>query len=92
MVMELSHGFQVHLRIMCLSNYYYYANNNCIVKTETLEEMLRSILAQLHYAKSVIEWDGKGVPFRTHAYVPEIHPVTSSPFQEREDEAHVLKV
>jgi len=32
------------------------------------------------------------VPFRTHMYVPEVHPATSQVFYEREDEAHLLKV
>ena len=54
--------------------------------------MLRSILAQFHYRKEVLEWEKKGVPFRTHAYVPEEHPLTGLPFHEREDEAHVFKV
>jgi len=35
---------------------------------------------------------GKKVPFRSNIYVPEIHPTTRGPFQEREDKAHVLKV
>ena len=60
-------------------------------KTETIEEMLRSILAQL-YGKEVLEWETKGVPFRTHAYVPEVHALTGSQFHEREDEAHIFKV
>ena len=55
-------------------------------------EMLRSILAQLHYKYEILEWEKKGVPFRSHIYVPEIYPTTHCPFQEREDKAHVLKV
>ena len=39
-----------------------------------------------------MEWEKKGVPFRSHVYVPEIHPLTGVPFHEREDEAHVFKV
>ena len=35
---------------------------------------------------------GEGVPFSTHIYVPETHPVTNMPFHEREDEGHVCKV
>ncbi len=61
-------------------------------KTETLLEMLRSTLAQLHYRYEIMEWERKGVPFRSHIYVPEVHPVTGLPFHEREDEAHVFKV
>ena len=32
------------------------------------------------------------MPFRSHIYVPEIHPVTECEFHEREDEGHVFKV
>lgn len=55
-------------------------------------EKLRSILAQMDYKYQVDSWDAKGVPFKDHVYVPEIHPVTESVFCEREDEAHVFKV
>lgn len=51
-------------------------------KTETPVEMLRSILAQLHYQYEVLEWAKKGVPFRSHLYVPEVHPLTGEPFHE----------
>lgn len=63
-----------------------------IGKTEDLLEMLRSILAQLHFKHEILEWEKRGVPFRTHIYVPEVHPLTHCPFHEREDEAHVFKV
>ena len=53
---------------------------------------MRSILAQFDYTNLVLEWTSKGVPFQTHLYVPEVHPVTKMAFCEREDEAHVLKV
>ena len=46
----------------------------------------------MEYTYQVCCWDAKGVPFRTHMYVPDIHPVTGTEFHEREDEAHVLKV
>ena len=55
--------------------------------------MLRSILARLEYLYRVRFYhDEEGVPFRTHAYVPEIHPATGHFFCEREDEEHVFKV
>ncbi len=54
--------------------------------------MLRAILAQLEYRYHVEQWELRGVPFRTYMYVPEIHPITSEEFHEREDFAHVLKV
>ena len=41
---------------------------------------------------SGVQWDSKGIPFRQHMYVPEIHPHTQQTFQEREDEPHILKV
>ena len=59
---------------------------------ETSIQKLRSILAQMEYTYQVCCWDANGVLFRTHVYVPEIHPVTEMEFHEREDEAHVLKV
>lgn len=61
-------------------------------KTETPLEMLRSIMAQLHYQHEVFGYEKKGVPFSSHMYVPEVHPQTGEPFHEREDEAHVFKV
>ena len=54
--------------------------------------MLCSILAQQQYKFKILEWEKKGVPFRSHIYVPEFHPITHCSFQEREDKAHVLKV
>lgn len=59
---------------------------------ETTVEKLRSILAQMEYTYKVQTWDKKGVPFRTHMYVPEVNPITGMEFHEREDEAHVFKV
>ena len=46
-----------------------------IGKTEDKLCMLRSILAQLHYKYEVLEWEKKGVPFRSHIYVPEVQSV-----------------
>ena len=59
---------------------------------ETFEDKLRSILAQMEFTYTVRKYDDQGVPFRSHIYVPEIHPVTATIFHEREDEGHVLKV
>lgn len=61
-------------------------------KLETTLEKLRSILSQLQYRYEILEWEKKGVPFCTRLYVPEVHPQTGLPFQEREDETHVFKV
>lgn len=61
-------------------------------KTETLTEMLRAILAQREFTYVVNEWHRKGVPFKDHLYVPEVHPDTGMEFCEREDDGHVFKV
>ena len=61
-------------------------------REETTLEKLRSILAQLEYRYLVEHWEMKGVPFRSHLHVPEVHPLTGLMFCEREDEGHVLKV
>ena len=53
---------------------------------------MHSILSQLEYKYQVDYWDQRGVPFKRHVYVPEIHPKTHDEFHEREDDAHVLKV
>ena len=63
-----------------------------IGKSEDIRDMLRSILAQLHFTHQIRHWDSLGVPFKSHMHVPEIHPVTGQLFCEREDEGHVLKV
>ena len=60
--------------------------------TETKEDKLRSILAQLEFQYQVLEYEKRGVPFRTHLYVPEVHPISGQEYHEREDDAHVLKV
>ena len=61
-------------------------------KTETPAEIPRSIVAQLHYHHNILKWESEGVPFCSHAYVPEDHPLTGVPFHEREDETYVFKV
>ena len=64
----------------------------CIGKDETKGEKLRSILAQLEFQYQINTWQLKGVPFKDHLYVPEVHPVTGVGFCEREDDGHVFKV
>ena len=54
--------------------------------------MLKSILSQLEYKHTILEWQKKNVPFCSCIYVPESHPSTGVQFHEREDEAHVFKV
>ncbi|XP_065893229.1 uncharacterized protein [Dysidea avara] len=60
-------------------------------KDETRVEKLRSLLAQLEYKYLINDWHSKGVPFKDHLYVPEVHPLTGAGFCEREDEGHVFK-
>ena len=61
-------------------------------KSESDVEMLKSIISQLDYQYLILEWEKKGVQFRSHVYVPEVHPLTGVQFHEREDETHVFKV
>ena len=63
-----------------------------VEKTETRKDKLCSILAQFEYAHRILQWEEGGIEFKTHMYVPEVHPETHDVFYEREDEAHVLKV
>lgn len=60
--------------------------------SEDMTHKLRSILAQYEYVYQVCKWHDEGVLFRSHIYVPELHPITKFTYCEREDEAHVLKV
>ena len=57
-----------------------------------MTDQMRSILAQFEFTREIIEYEQKGAPFRTHLYVPEVHPASGLPFCECEDEAHILKV
>ena len=61
-------------------------------KDEIRIEKFLSVLAQLEYTHQVNDWHSKGVPFKDHLYVPEVHPLTGVEFCEREDEGHVFKV
>ena len=48
-------------------------------------------MAQLEYRYQVNTWDAKGIPFKKHLYVPEVHPETGKLFCECEDEHHVFR-
>ena len=61
-------------------------------KTESLEEEMKSILAQFEYCIKVKEFDSQGAPFCTYMYAPEVHPEAGEVFYEHEDDAHLLKV
>ena len=63
-----------------------------VSKDETTVEKLRSIMVQLEYTYQINSWHAKGVPFKHHVYVPEVHLTTGIEFCEREDEGHVFKV
>ena len=58
-------------------------------KAEGLTDKLRSIIAQFEFKQTLKKWEERGVNFRLYLYVPELYPETGD---EREDEAHVLKV
>ena len=48
--------------------------------TESLEDKQRSIIVQLEFHFIIDEWERKGVPFRMHLDVPDIHPITKGLF------------
>lgn len=60
--------------------------------SESFDDQMRSILAQLEYRHTINMYEEGGVPFRTYMYVLEAHPATNVLFCEREDDAHLLKV
>ena len=64
----------------------------CIGKSETVVEKLKSVLSQLYYKYLILRYEAKGVKFRSHQYVPDIHPITKTEFHDREDEGHVYKI
>ena len=61
-------------------------------KQERRQDKLRSVIGQMEFSYQVNRWTERGIPFKTHLYVPEIHPATQTQFHEREDEGHVFKV
>ncbi len=71
--------------------YNYYIKNMYfpIDEEEDMVDKLCAILSQFEFSNTVKLWEARGVPFRTHLYVPEKHPVTNAVFHEREDEGHV---
>lgn len=69
-----------------------YTNAGQKVELEERADKLRSILSQLEFSHIVCDYDRRGIPFRSHLHVPEVHPDTGHTWYEREDPAHVLKV
>ena len=61
-------------------------------KDETKVEKLHSIIAQMEYTYQINTWHAKGISFKHHVHVPEVHPITGYEFCEREDEGHIFKV
>ena len=53
---------------------------------------LRSIVAQMEYSHQIYKWTNNHMPFTTHLYVPETHPLTWAICHEREDEGHLFNV
>ena len=45
-----------------------------------------------NYRYQVNDWHSKGIPFKDHLYVSEVHPLTGAEFCEREYEGHAFKV
>ena len=60
-------------------------------RDETMEEKLRSILAEMDYTRTVQKWDDQGVPFRSYIYVPEVHPITNTIFMRRRTKVMCLR-
>ena len=60
--------------------------------SESFDDQMRSIHAQLEYKHTISMYEGGGMPFITYMYVLEVHPTTNAMFYEREDNAHLLKV
>ena len=61
-------------------------------KDENKVEKLHSILAQLECKHQINHWNSKGVPFKDHLYVAEVHLVTSIQFCDSADKSHTFKV
>ena len=74
MVMTIIHGLKVKSNLQL--HLHVCGDNTYTGKSETLDEKLKSILAQFEYAYQIQYWEGEGVPFRTHFHVPECHPIT----------------
>ena len=68
-------GVYLHIKLL-----YNYCKFHYVGKDETMTEKLKSILAQLEYSHLVNLGHSKGLPFKDHLYVPEVHPVTGFGF------------
>ena len=60
-------------------------------KTETVVDMLRSIVATGRFQAAMDKYESEGVNFKQHLYVPEIDPVTGERHIDMEDHNHLEK-
>ena len=60
-------------------------------KSETLGDVLKSLMATYHYKKLIETYESAGVDFRNHIYNPECDQNSGEFFHEREDHNHLLK-
>ena len=61
------------------------------VRTESLLDKLRTIVATFRYRNRIAELKKEGADSSMHVYVPEVDPMTGDFYHEREDHCHVLK-
>lgn len=61
------------------------------VRTESLLDKLRTIVATFRYRNRIAELKKEGADFSMHVYVPEVDPITGDFYHEREDHCHILK-
>ena len=58
---------------------------------ESFLDKLRSMVGTFMYRHQVEEWERKGVPFKTHLYVPEYDDHCRGVHHDRGDHNHILK-
>ena len=58
---------------------------------ESMDDMLKSIVATYRFRNTVSKFMSEGVDFSTYVYIPEIDSETGEAFHEREDHCHILK-
>ena len=58
---------------------------------ESMDDMLKSIVATYQFRNKVSKFISEGVDFSTYVYIPEIDSETSKAFHEQEDHCHILK-
>ena len=58
---------------------------------ESMDDMLKSIVATYRFRNTVSKFMSESVDFSTYVYIPEIDSETGEAFHEREDHCHILK-